>query len=73
MAGTGEGYEFIEVDERLIHAEHIDAQIDADLIIFLSRHYSVNPVPVLTVHVTGNFGTAEVGGTARTLAPAAPE
>jgi D-aminoacyl-tRNA deacylase len=65
-------YEFIEVDERLIHAEHIDAQIDADLLIFLSRHYSVNPVPVLTVHVTGNLGTAEVGGTPRTLAPAAP-
>ena len=65
-------YEFIEVEERLIHAEHIDAQIDADLLIFLSRHYSVNPVPVLTVHVTGNFGTADVGGTPRTLAPAAP-
>jgi len=65
-------YEFIEVEERLIHAEHIDVQIDADLLIFLSRHYSVNPVPVLTVHVTGNFGPADVGGTARTLAPAAP-
>jgi D-aminoacyl-tRNA deacylase len=65
-------YEFIEVEERLIHAEHIDAQIDADLLIFLSRHYSVNPVPVLTVHVTGNFGPADVGGTPRTLAPAAP-
>ena len=68
----GREYEFIEVEERLIHAEHIDAQTDADLLVFLSRHYSVNPVPVLTVHVTGNFGTAEVGGTARTLAPAAP-
>jgi D-aminoacyl-tRNA deacylase len=68
----GRKYEFIEVEERLIHAEHIDAQIDADLLVFLSRHYSVNPVPVLTVHVTGNFGTADVGGTARTLAPAAP-
>ncbi len=65
-------WQFIEVDERLIHAEHIDAKLDADLIIFLSRHYSVNPVPVLTVHVTGNFGTADVGGDPRTLAPAAP-
>jgi D-aminoacyl-tRNA deacylase len=65
-------YEFIEVEERLIHAEHIDDRIDADLLIFLSRHYSVNPVPVLTVHVTGNFGTADVGGTPRTLAPSAP-
>ncbi|MDD1700864.1 MAG: D-tyrosyl-tRNA(Tyr) deacylase [Methanoregula sp.] len=65
-------YELIEIEERLIHAEHIDAQIDADLLIFLSRHYSINPVPVLTVHVTGNLGTADVGGTPRTLAPAAP-
>ena len=65
-------YEFIELEERLIHAEHVDTRIDADLLIFLSRHYSANPVPVLTVHVTGNFSTAEVGGTPRTLAPAAP-
>jgi D-aminoacyl-tRNA deacylase len=65
-------YEFIEIEERLILAEDVDTRIDADLIIFLSRHYSTNPVPVLTVHATGNFGTAEVGGTPRTLAPAAP-
>jgi D-aminoacyl-tRNA deacylase len=77
--GTKEGmlaqditWQFMEVEERLIHAEHIDAKLDADLMIFLSRHYSVNPVPVLTVHVTGNFGTADVGGEPRTLAPAAP-
>ena len=67
----GRSYEFIEVDERLIHAEGIDKKTDADLIIFISRHSSVNPVPVLTVHITGNFREAELGGTARTLAPAA--
>ena len=64
-------YEFIEVEGRLIHAEHVDHQTDADLLIFLSRHSSVHPVPVLTVHVTGNFRTADIGGTPRTLAPAA--
>ena len=68
---TGRTYEFIETDGRLIHAEGIDAGSDADLTIFLSRHASVNPVPVLTVHVTGNFGNAELGGAPRTLAPAA--
>jgi D-aminoacyl-tRNA deacylase len=67
----GRTYEFIEVDERLIHAEGIDRQTDADLLIFISRHYSTNPVPVLTVHITGNFREAELGGTSRTLAPAA--
>jgi len=64
-------YEFIEVEERLIHADHVDRLTDADFLIFLSRHSSVHPVPVLTVHVTGNFRTADVGGTPRTLAPAA--
>ena len=68
----GRIYEFFEVEERLIHAEGLDERINADLVIFLSRHSSVNPVPVLTVHVTGNFGVAELGGTARTLVPAAP-
>jgi len=72
MGEQGRTWQFIEVDERLIHAEHIDANVDAELLIFLSRHYSVNPVPVLTVHVTGNFRTADVGGDPRTLAPAAP-
>jgi D-aminoacyl-tRNA deacylase len=65
-------YDFYDVEERLIHAETVDKNIDADLVIFLSRHASVNPVPVLTVHVTGNFRNAELGGKPRTLAPAAP-
>jgi len=68
----GRTYAFFETEGRLIHAEDVDAPIDADLVIFLSRHSSVNPVPVLTVHVTGNYGAAELGGSARTLVPAAP-
>ena len=68
----GRTYFFHDVEGRLIHAEHVDAGLDADLVIFLSRHSSVNPVPVLTVHVTGNYRTAELGGESRTLAPAAP-
>ncbi|PKL68049.1 MAG: D-tyrosyl-tRNA(Tyr) deacylase [Methanomicrobiales archaeon HGW-Methanomicrobiales-1] len=68
----GRTYEFFETEDRLIHTEDVDERINADLVIFLSRHSSVNPVPVLTVHVTGNYGAAELGGSARTLAPAAP-
>jgi len=56
---------------RLIYQDHLDRDMDADLIIFLSRHSSVNPVPVLTVHVTGNISGAEFGGMERSLAPAA--
>ena len=69
---NGRIYEFIEVSGRLVNAESVDAGLDTDLVIFLSRHSSVNPVPVLTVHATGNFGAADLGGTPRTLAPAAP-
>src|SRR5208337_3822374 len=68
----GRTYAFYDVEERLIHADAVDREIEADLLVFLSRHSSVNPVPVLTVHVTGNYGAAELGGEARTLAPAAP-
>ena len=68
----GRTYEFVEVSGRLIHAEGVDKGLDADVVIFLSRHSSVNPTPVLTVHVTGNFGAAELGGSPRTLTPAAP-
>ena len=68
----GRSYQFFEVDGRLIHAENIDRGIDAGLVVFISRHYSATPVPVLTVHATGNFGHAELGGEPRTLAPAAP-
>lgn len=68
----GHTYDFYDVEERLIHTSAVDAKIDCDLVIFLSRHSSVNPVPVLTVHVTGNYRDAELGGSPRTLAPAAP-
>ncbi len=65
--------EIITVDERLIYQDHLDRSLDAELIIFLSRHSSVHPVPVLTVHVTGNPGNADFGGIERSLATAAPE
>ena len=69
---SGRTYEFYDVPGRLIHADGIDAGLNADLVIFLSRHASVNPVPVLTVHVTGNLRDADMGGSPRALPPAAP-
>ncbi|MBP2146216.1 D-aminoacyl-tRNA deacylase [Methanofollis sp. W23] len=63
---------FHEIDGRLIYAEAIDHDLDADLVLFLSRHSSSHPTPALTVHVTGNFGDAVYGGDAQTLPPAAP-
>lgn len=63
---------FHEVDGRLIYQDRIDEEIEADLIIFISRHASERPVPALTVHVTGNYDTADLGGEPGALAPAAP-
>lgn len=67
-----EGYLFHEVEGRLIYEEDLDEKVQADRIIFLSRHTSVNPEPVLTVHVTGNFGEAAYGGIPDELAAADP-
>jgi len=72
LQGSGRTYEFYEVKGRLIFADRVDRQIDADLLIFLSRHSSINPIPVLTVHVTGNTGKAELGGASQSLSPTNP-
>lgn len=63
---------FYEVAGRLIHQDRIDEEVDADLILFISRHASVHPTPALTVHVTGNYEGADLGGEPGRLAPAAP-
>lgn len=59
-------------DERLIYLNGQDIPSDTDRILFLSRHSSEKPRPVLTVHVTGNFGSADYGGDPQTLTPADP-
>ncbi|MDD1664464.1 MAG: D-tyrosyl-tRNA(Tyr) deacylase [Methanomicrobiales archaeon] len=61
-----------EVEGRLIHADGIDREYPSDLIIFISRHTSREPSPVLTVHVTGNLAGAELGGKPRSLPPSCP-
>ena len=69
---AGHTLRFMTAPGRLIYEEHLDERAKADLIIFLSRHTSQNPVPALTVHVTGNYGDAALGGEGRTLSRAAP-
>ncbi len=75
-AGTwlrpGRSYTFHDTEDRLINAAGIDRGMDTDLIIFISRHASTKPMPVLTVHVTGNYRAADLGGTPETLTPTNP-
>ena len=70
--GSGPSFRLHEVEGRLIHADGIDRENPSDLIIFISRHTSREPSPVLTVHVTGNLAGAELGGKPRALPPACP-
>jgi D-aminoacyl-tRNA deacylase len=65
-------YTFSETEGRLIHETGLDRRVDADLIVFISRHTSTHPFPALTVHATGNFRDAALGGEPGTLARAAP-
>jgi D-aminoacyl-tRNA deacylase len=58
-------------EERLIYLDGPSLPHDADRIVFLSRHASERPRPVLTVHVTGNYGAAEYGGDPGCLTAAA--
>ncbi len=44
----------------------------ADLIVILSRHSGVPGSPVITTHVSGNFGQAPYGGEPETLSTACP-
>lgn len=63
---------FREWNDRIINADDAITSPDTDLVIFLARHASVNPVPVLTVHPAGNFTTADLGGNPHELGLAAP-
>ena len=66
------GHLFYETEGRLIYERGLDRRVQADRIIFLSRHTSIRPEPVLTVHVTGNFREACYGGEPEELATADP-
>jgi D-aminoacyl-tRNA deacylase len=61
-----------DVEGRLILQDGMDAGMEADLIIFLSRHTSTHPMPLLSVHVTGNPSHANLGGKPQSIPPAAP-
>jgi D-aminoacyl-tRNA deacylase len=54
-------------ERETIHSDHLDSALKADLIIFATKHQSSQGVNSLSVHVPGNWGTAEMGGRDRGL------
>jgi len=67
----------IEIDESIIYADYLDERLrrlglSFEEILFASRHSSKDKRKVLTVHVSGNVGTAEYGGKPYSLAKPSP-
>ncbi len=57
------------ISNDLIYSDNIDKNIDADFIIFASKHRSEKEVKTLSVHTIGNFKKAEFGGKSEILCP----
>ena len=55
------------INDDLIFSENIDKKIDADILIFASKHRSKENTPSFAVHAIGNFGQAELGGQEKKL------
>lgn len=62
-----EYYKLITIKQDSIHADNIDRRINADCLIFATKHKAESGIPCLTVHVPGNWGKAEMGGKEKTL------
>ncbi len=64
----GKHIQLITLKEETIYAQDMPRYFpDIELLVCLSRHRSESGKPTLTVHTTGNFGNAELGGLPRKL------
>ena len=67
----------VTIAEHHLYRERLDETIAGhfggppELLVYLSKHRSESGAPSLTVHPIGNLGSADFGGFARTLVPAA--
>jgi len=53
----------------LVYSENIDQKIDADVLIFASKHRSKENTPSFAVHAIGNWNEARLGGKDKHLCP----
>jgi D-aminoacyl-tRNA deacylase len=64
----GKHVKLITLKDETIYAQDLPEHFtDIELLVCLSRHKSESGKPTLTVHTTGNFGNAELGGLPRKL------
>lgn len=58
----------VTLKEETVFAQNLLEQFsNLDLVVFLSRHSSLSGKPTLSVHTSGNFNAAELGGLPKTL------
>ncbi|MEM0230782.1 MAG: D-aminoacyl-tRNA deacylase [Candidatus Woesearchaeota archaeon] len=62
--------EVYTLNSEMVRREQICEEIKADFFIFMSKHKSSSGIPSLSVHATGNWGVAELGGASRRLSVA---
>ena len=55
------------IDDDLIYSESIDRKIEADILIFVSKHRSKENMPTFTIHPIGNWNNADFGGQEKKL------
>ena len=69
---NGKEVKLITVKGDLRFKQCIADSFSPDLVIFISRHESRSGRPILSVHTSGNLGSADFGGVARkvSIAPA---
>jgi D-aminoacyl-tRNA deacylase len=59
----------VHITDETLDARLREAHVDADVIIFLSKHKSESGRPTLTAHPMGNYGPAQFGGRPHRLTP----
>lgn len=65
---NGKQVRFVTLKEETVNAQTLpDHFEDLNLIVFISRHSSASGTPTLSVHTSGNFAAAELGGLPRTV------
>ena len=68
----------VSIEESHLSRDHLDLALrtafpePVELVVYLSKHRAESRTPSLTVHAVGNPKSAELGGRAGTLVPAAP-
>ncbi len=68
---NGKQISLLTLMEEAINSQYLQDDFpNAQLVVFISRHSSQSGKPTLSVHTTGNFGGAELGGLPRILSVA---